>query len=190
MRTDNQLLTDFLHHSDEKAFEEFYNRHQKSMYRKALHFLKDKDEAQDFLQDFWFKIIAHPERINVVKEESVLGYLSAMLVHDLYDYFRKKKLDTVCLDDTLLNDLQQSGDYHVNSVENDVNMNEFREKRESIIRALPESDRQIYTLYDKHHLEIPEIAKQYSLNKNTTRNRIAGISRYIESKLKLLYTSI
>ncbi|WP_071145271.1 RNA polymerase sigma factor [Bacteroides ihuae] len=149
------------------------------MYRKALHFLKD----------FWLKIIAHPKRINVVKEESVLGYLSAMLVHDLYDYFRKKKLDTVCLDDTLLNDLQQRGDFHVNSVENDVNMNEFREKRESIIRALPESDRQIYTLYDKHHLEIPEIAKQYSLNKNTTRNRIAGISRYIESKLKLLYTT-
>ena len=94
------------------------------------------------------------------------------------------------LDDELLGKLHQCPEWSYNSVEDDVYCAEIQEKKVQIINSLPETDRKIYNLYEKHGFSIYDIARYSSLSEGTVRNKISTITALINNRLRPVYTAI
>ena len=56
---DSKLLT-LITIKDEKAFNVFYNRYIKLIYKFVYHELGDQDQTDDLIQDFWVKVWEDP----------------------------------------------------------------------------------------------------------------------------------
>ena len=75
-------------------------------------------------------------------------------------------------------------------MEDDVYCAEIQEKKVQIINSLPETDRKIYNLYEKHGFSIYDIARYSSLSEGTVRNKISTITALINNRLRPVYTAI
>ena len=187
MKTDKQLLIDFNSDHNHKIFKEFYDRYEARLRERAFRFLKNREDTEDFLQEFWIRVFNETDRIRTNKKEAAIGYLVVMLTHDLYDYVRVKELDTESLDGYLLDKIHQMDDFACNTVEDEVYQNEIIANKDRIVSELPEKDRMIYNLYTTDHLSVKEISGICSLSEKTVRNRLAIIKNNIQGELQVLY---
>lgn len=190
MKTDRELLNDLAENGKEGAFEELFKRYHPDLYRKSLRLLKNKEDAEDFLQDFWTYVFRNITRIKTDAQGSAARFLHTLHLCDLYDFYKRKDWGTVRLDEELLGRIQQCGELAYNSVEDEVYCAEIREKKGRIIDSLPETDRKIYNLYEKHGFSIPDIARYSSLSEGTVRNKISAITALIHNRLRPVYTAV
>lgn len=190
MKTDQELLDDFVESAENRSFEEVFKRHHSALYRKSLRFFRNKEDAEDFLQDFWTYVFRNMTRIKTDEQGSAARFLHSVYLCDLYDYYKRKDWATVRLDDELLGKLHQCPEWSYNSVEDDVYCAEIQEKKVQIINSLPETDRKIYNLYEKHGFSIYDIARYSSLSEGTVRNKISTITALINNRLRPVYTAI
>jgi RNA polymerase sigma-70 factor (ECF subfamily) len=187
MKTDKQLLNEFNCDHNHKTFKEFYDRHEAQLRERAFRFLKNREDTEDFLQEFWLRLLNETERIRTNEQEAALGYLIVMLTHDLYDFLRVKELNTEPLDDYLLDKLHQTRDFACNPVEDELYRNEIIANKDRIVADLSEKDQLIYNLYTTKHLTIKEISQLCSISEKTVRNRLAIIKNNIKGQLQVLY---
>jgi RNA polymerase sigma factor (sigma-70 family) len=186
MKTDKQLLNDFSCNRDHIIFREFYNRYDTLFRTRAFRFLKNREDTEDFLQEFWIRLLNGTEKIRTNEQGSAEGYLIVMLTHDLYDYLRIKGLATESLDDYLLDKLHKMEDFAYNQVEDELYLNEVIAHKDRIVNDLPENDRLIYNLYARHNLSVQEISRACSLSEKTVRNKLSIIKNSIKGQLQLL----
>jgi RNA polymerase sigma factor (sigma-70 family) len=188
MKTDKQLLNDFSSSRDPAVFKAFYDRHEVLLRSKTFHLLKNREDTEDFLQEFWIRLLNTTEKIKTNEDDSAVGYLVVMLTHDLYDYLRIKGLTTERLDDYLLDKLHKMERFAYNTVEDELYRNEIIANKDQIVNQLPEKERLIFNLYTIHNLSIQEIAEACSLNEKTIRNKLALIKDAIKGQLQVLYS--
>ncbi|MGV8094864.1 MAG: RNA polymerase sigma factor [Mangrovibacterium sp.] len=188
MKTDKQLLDDFIGDRNSKIFKEFYERYDTLLRERAFRFLKNRENTEDFLQEFWIRLLKEIEQIRTNEQGTAVGYLIVVMTHDLYDYLRIRELDTTSLDDYILDKLHKTGEYTYNAVEDEFFRNEVIATKDMIVRTLTEKDQLIYTLYTSRHLTVREIARVCSLSEGTIRNRLTMIKNNIKEQLQVLYT--
>lgn len=188
MKTDKQLLDAFICSHDQTVFRDFYDRHEVLLRSKTFRFLKNREDTEDFLQEFWIRLLNETGKIKTNEDGSAAGFLIVMLTHDLYDYLRIKGLTTESLDDYLLDKLHQMENFAYNTVEDELYRNEIIANKEQIVNQLPEKDRLIFNLYTIHNKSIQEISEACSLNEKTIRNKLAMIKVNIKGQLQVLYS--
>lgn len=190
MVTDKSLLEEYVAHKDRKTFESFFARYDLRFQKRALFYIKNEEDRKDFLQDLWFDILKHVMQVKTNEEGSASAWMNVVFTHKIYDFFRKQQWDTVTLDNELLEKMQQWDALGYNNAEDQLYRSELIEKKQEILNSLPETDRKIYSLYEKHGVSIREIAQYASLNERTVRNKISMISTLLQKKLRPLYASI
>ena len=89
------LLIKLTNH-DHPSFHELYNRFSVQLYANILRMVRDRDLAQEILQDVFVKVW---EKRNLIDpEKSFTSYLFQIAKNQVYDHFRKlalsKKLET------------------------------------------------------------------------------------------------
>ena len=168
----------------------FFQRYYACFQKRSLLYIKNEEDRKDFLQDLWFDIFKRAGQLKTNENGSAAAYLNILFTHDIYDYYKKRDWTTVRLDDELLGKLQQCDYLGYNSVEDDVYCAEIEEKRVQIINSLPETDRRIYTLYEKHGFSIHDIARYSSLSEGTVRNKISTINALISNRLRPIYAAV
>ena len=187
MKTDKQLLERFCCEQDPELFREFYYRYEALLRERAFRFLKNREDTEDFLQEFWLRLLTQTKQIRTNEKEAATGYLIVMVNHDLYDYLRIKELNTENLDDYLLNKLDKIDGFAYDLVEDEVYRNEIIANQEQIVNKLPKKDRLIYQLHTSNHLSVQEISRICSLSEKTVRNRLAAIKNNIKGQLQVIY---
>jgi len=187
MKTDKQLLDAFSSGRDPAVFRDFYDRHEVRLRSKTFRLLKNREDTEDFLQEFWIRLLNGTEKIKTNEHGSAVGYLVVMLTHDLYDYLRIKGLATESLDDYVLDKLHKIERFAYNTVEDELYRNEIIANKDQIVNRLPEKERLIFNLYTIHNLSIPEISEACFLNEKTIRNKLALIKDTIKGQLQVLY---
>lgn len=190
MKTDQELLDSYLCSQDNRVFEEFFQRYYACFRKRTLYYIRDEEERKDFLQDLWCNIFSRVQQIKTDENGSAASYLNIAFTHDIYDFYKRKDWATVRLDDELLGKLQLCPEWGYNSVEDDIYCTEIQEEKVRIINSLPETDRKIYNLYEKHGFSIHDIACYASLSEGTVRNKISTITALINNRLRPVYTTI
>ena len=168
----HQDLVDACLAGDESAFQSLYNLYCKAMYNVALRIVKDRDEAEDVLQDAFVSAFTH---LQSYSGKATFGaWLKRIVVNKAINFLKKQRANFVELSvDFEFEDLAESEpdiEYRVKTVQN-------------AIQQLPDGYRIVLSLYLLEGYDHKEIGEILGISESTSKTQY---SRAKQKILKLL----
>lgn len=169
-------LTNLLRKGDNNAFNEIYKRFQGLLYLYACKVIKDKEEAEDIVQEVFLYLWDKRATINITSTISV--YLYTAVRYKFFNLLDRKKI-RINYEDSFRQFLEQ-GEY---MTDNYIRQKEFSELIEQEIDALPDKMREVFVLSRKHYRSRKEIAEQLGISEKTVKNQINHALKILRGKI-------
>ncbi len=175
--TSDETLMLLYKEGDAQAFEQLYIRHKGALYRYLYRQTSDRTVADDLFQEIWLNLIKARQRYEHKAKFST--YLFRIAHNRLIDYYRSKKnAIPVSYDEDHDPDLQQAP--NVNQPEKQAEIAYGIENLISLLKGLPEAQREVFLLKEESGMTLEEIAEVTGCNKETVKSRL----RYAVKKLR------
>jgi RNA polymerase sigma-70 factor (family 1) len=169
-------LMDLLRQDSLGAFREIYTRNWKALYAEAYKRLKDKDQAEEIVQDlfaaFWNK------RSTLQVNETLAGYLYTSVGYRVIDYYRREQIrqkHRQALEITFT-----EADH---STENNIMVKDLEYSINMAVGQLPDKCRSVYELSRVSHKTNKEIAEHLGISEKTVENHITRALRKLRVSL-------
>lgn len=170
MQRDDDRLVDLALEGDARAFELLMEKHESKMYAVALRMLKNREDAQDCLQDAMLRIYKALPSFKGQSSFSTWAYRITM--NTCLDDLRRKKVRQAQSLDQMLEIGWSPVDEH-NSTERHMERSELKRNLSKAIDTLPEEMRAAVVLRDVQGFSYEEIASALSTNVGTVKSRIS-----------------
>ncbi|WMN11354.1 RNA polymerase sigma factor [Marivirga salinae] len=159
---------------DHKAFKELYMLYAKSMFNIALRILKNRDEAEDTIQEAFIKAY---NKIDQFDFQATFGaWLKKIVVNQALDYLRKESK-------WLMNDIENENITEESEVDwEDIDLKVDIVKK--AIHNLPTGFRAVASLYLFEGYEHKEIAEILSISENTSKSQFHRAKKKIKDFIK------
>lgn len=151
---------------DKSAFSEVVLRYKNLIYSVILRMVSDKEEANDLAQDVFIKIYRNLEKYN--SEYKLSTWIVRIATNHVIDYRRKKKTDTVNLDDVSDGIRAEQAD----SPEDAYIAKEQTLELSRLVADLPDMYRVPIVLYHQQGLSYQEISEITEEPLSKVKNRI------------------
>ena len=155
-----------------------FDRYSAKMLGVAIRYIKDKERAEDVLQDAFIKVFKNLKKFK--HDGSLEGWIRRIVVNTALDQLRKNK--------------KRQGDVELDDSFLELTTNNFTEERlqaESlmkIVQQLPDGYRTVFNLFAIEGYSHKEIAKKLNITENTSKSqysRAKSVLREILNKLNI-----
>jgi len=148
------------------AQEQLYDKYASVLYGICLRYCKNRDEAQDVLQDGFIKIYSKMEKYR--GDGSFEGWLKRIMIHTALDYLKTKKNENIFSNfDGVIHDV--FGETTTNTLDDDA----FSEEQLlAFIQQLPEGYRIVFNLYAIEDYSHKEIAAMLNISESTSKTQL------------------
>ena len=158
------------------AFDELYRTYSIRLYRFALSILKSGDDAEEVVQNTFFKI--WDQRDKIQSSQALKPYIFTIAYHIIIDLIRsrlkEKKYREVILQKAIINyDIEES-----------IEFGDLLDRIDSIVKDLPPRKLEIYQLSRINHLSHNEIAQKLGITIKTVENGITFSMNFIKKRLQ------
>ena len=174
--TDDNLVA-LLQKGDEQAFKSLFKKYGTRLYQFSLKYLKDKDDAEDLLNEVFLKI--WEIRQSLKTDLSFQAYLFTIAYNNIRQRFIKKSREEkyiwIFTEEYLGNSLKD---------EDRLDYYSFIERINGIIDLLPPRRKEIFILSYKDELKNEEIAEKLGLSENFVRKQLSIARKFIVQKIK------
>lgn len=181
LHNDNNIL-ERLRNDDRQALELLFKTHYAPLCRFAKNILKDKDQAEDMVQEVFLKIWDKRNELKV--SSSLKAYLFMAVKNHCLNTLklneRKNWLDEDMENDTLLSN---------NEVESKLNAKQLNEKIQQAIELLPEKCKLTFQLSRHEEMSYKEIAELMNVSVKTVENQMCKALSFLRKNI-LPYLSI
>jgi RNA polymerase sigma-70 factor (ECF subfamily) len=178
MNLNSQGLLEQIKSGDEKAYRQLFDEYYDDLCRFALMYAKDKDAAEEIVQNFFVQFWIKKENISI--NLSLKSYLFSSVRNGALNYIRdKKKLTSI--DDNI--EYLDSISYH-ESDENNIDLKDLNTRVFESIENLPQKCREIFKLSRMENLTYKEIAEKLSISQKTVENQIGIALKKLHENLK------
>jgi len=161
--SDDKLIINKLKEGDVLSFDYIFKKYNKKVYYFALSYLKNKEEAEDVVQDVFMNLWKYRDQIN---EYYVFSkYLFKITYNATCKRFRKQASDKKHLEEVLQNIIIED-----NSTNLDIEYNNLLETANLLIEKLPTRQKNILLLSIKEQLPSEQIALKLNISKKTVEN--------------------
>ena len=161
---------------DRTAQKQLYELYSGGLFVVALRYMKDRESAQDVLQDAFVKIFKH---LNTFRFDSPLkAWLRKIVVNTALKALKKDKKLTQSLE----------GDYMINQeyhYDNDGFRNLSYQHLMEIIGSLPDGCRTIFNLYAIEGYKHQEIANELGVSVGTSKSQYSRAKTLLQEKLAI-----
>jgi len=160
--------------ANERAFYDLYNKYWQKLYSHAYGIIKDRQEAEDVVQEVFMAIWAKGSELNNVKNVSAYLITSA----------RNKAISLY--NENSISDQEFSEFSHyltINDTEDTLNFSELNEKVSNLMKRLPEKCRKIFYLSRIENLSHKEISEKLGIRPQTVKNQISKALVFIKANL-------
>lgn len=168
---------------DAKAFNAFYNRYIKMIYRFVFKELNDESLADDLIQDFWLRVWEDPSFLRCSESGSVQVYMLQHLKFRILDLYRK----TVT---TLLRECTvETAEYELieyNSVTKDLSVKELVVIIHEALEQQPQIIRNTFWMRINNRT-VEETARILSVSHKTVYNRYSESLAVVRSYIREHY---
>ena len=172
---DSELLLRLKNEEDAAAaFEELYCRFWHKLYIAAYKRLKNKELAEEIIQDFFTKLWQNRHRLNVSKSFDVYAFSSIKYL--VINYYSKQNSIEV------YSNYSQARDYD-NATEDSIITRDLNNQIEQQISRLPEKCRDVYELSRKEHKSNKEIAGLLGISEKTVENHMTKALKRLKLNL-------
>lgn len=174
---------------DEKAIEELFECTSKKGYYVALKYLKNKEDAQDILQDAYVSVLSkldslkNPEKFDKWLYQIIANKAKNYLVKNkplLFEQLEKDDEDAISFEETIQDDTLEF------QPKENCDYQELKQALKVLIDELPDDQRMCLLMYYFEELSINEIAESLELNTNTIKSRLNYARKKIKEKVEEL----
>jgi RNA polymerase sigma-70 factor (family 1) len=161
--SDDKLIINKLKDGDVLSFDYIFKKYNKKVYYFAISYLKNKEEAEDVVQEVFLNLWKCRNQIN---EYYVFSkYLFKITYNTTCKKFRKQASDKKQMEEVLQNIIIED-----NSTNLDIEYNNLLENANLLIEKLPSRQKSIFFLSTKEHLTNEQIAQKLNISKKTVDN--------------------
>jgi RNA polymerase sigma-70 factor (ECF subfamily) len=176
MELENESIGTLLAQRDETAFEQVFKTHFKRLHVYAFTILRDEVEAEEMVQQVFFKLWERNENLSLTG--SVSAYLYRAVHNESLNYIRHQKV-------------RSNHQLHVayrmkNEVEHPskkVIAGELEKKIHAALNELPEQCRTIFQMSRFDELKYREIADELGISVKTVENQMGKALKLLRQKL-------
>jgi RNA polymerase sigma-70 factor (family 1) len=172
----DQALIELLRQGDMAAFDALYDRYWRLLYNLAYQKIRDRDLAEELVQDLFINLWVRRERLQV--QTSMAAYLSMGVRYMIIKFFQKERVQQR-YEQTLA--LQPN---YANSTEESLGYQELQQVIEQEINKLPEKCREVFQLSRYDHLSQKEISLKLHISEKTVENHIGKALKLLRLSLK------
>ena len=174
---------------DDTAFGILLQRHQKSVHALVWRKLGDFHTAEDITQDTFLQ--AYKKLSTLKNHNQFAGWLYVIADRLCIDWSRKRRLITQSLEDTPVEEIEQSSyAYHVSEAQETERTERHRELVKKLLAKLPESERTVVTLYYLGEMTTKEIGKFLGVSVDTIKSRLRRGRKRLQEDEELMIQEV
>jgi len=160
---------------------ELYKQFASSMLAVCFRYARNRDEAEDFLQEGFVKVF---QKISSFRREGSLeGWIKRIMINNSLNEIKKNRRIPFLEDIELINERQIVDAEEPKGDLEPVPAHVLME----MIRTLPEGYRVVFTLYVMEDYSHKEIATELSISENTSKTQLLKARRVLKGKLNDYY---
>ena len=165
---DDKIIVENLKKGDVLSFDSIFKKYNKKVYYFALSYLKNREEAQDVVQEVFMNLWRSRDQIN---EYYVFSkYLFKITYNTTCKRFRKLASDKRQMEEVVLSNILED-----NSTNLEIEYNNLLETANTFIEKIPTRQKKIFLLSINEHLTTEQIAKQLNISKKTVENYLSNV---------------
>jgi RNA polymerase sigma-70 factor, ECF subfamily len=176
MEIQDVLISDLLAKRDEAAFEQVFKTHFKNLHGYACAMLKDEDEAEEMVQQVFFKLWDRSDRLSLTG--SVSPYLYRAVHNECLNYLKHQKVKTNHQLHVAHRMKQET-----ESIGGKLMTKELENRYKAALNELPEQCRTIFQLSRFEDLKYREIADRLGISVKTVENQMGKALKVLRLKL-------
>lgn len=169
-------------HMDSVTFEAIIDKFAAELLNRATHLTKDKDQAEDLVQDVFMDLWERREKLQI--QTSISGYLHTSLKHHFLRQVSRNQLHEQAVEHLL---------YKMNQLEGTVldvmAAHDLHQTLTSVLDQLPDTMQQIFKLRQEDH-SLREIAQALGLAEQTVKSYHSELNRRIREAILLKHPDI
>lgn len=172
----NDAITGLLAKKDEAAFEQVFKSHFKSLHAYAFTILKDEIQAEEIVQQVFFKLWDRADTLSITG--SVTAYLYRAVHNESLNYIKHQKVRAehrLHVAYSMKNQADHASKKVLNS--------ELEKKLHEAMEELPEQCRTIFQLSRFEEMKYREIADRLDISVKTVENQMGKALRILRLKL-------
>ncbi|MBU3808532.1 MAG: RNA polymerase sigma-70 factor [Candidatus Phocaeicola faecipullorum] len=180
---EDKILIEGLKQGNTGIFNLVFTRFYSSLVLHATMHEIPEDEAEDLVQDFFFRLWLNRAKIDI--HTSLKNYMFVSIKNSCNDYFRHKKAENNIKETLSLNNNGEpfnDRDFLVES--------ELREIINIAINKLPEKCRKVFILYKFQNMKVDEIAEMENISKRTVETHLGKAYKILREELKAYLPAI
>ncbi len=189
MKLTDHTLLDRIQSGDRAAFMLLYDRYWDSLYAFAFGRLRNKEAAEEILQNLWIKILEDPQAIQSDESGNAKGYLLRYLHYRIIDFYNssKKNSSVVSIDESDLSIEITDTEYFEILEENDISA--LFEMINEVVSQLPLTEQKVFDLRIRESRSVDETAEALGLSNKTVSNKLSKTLGEVRKKLNPDYQS-
>lgn len=176
MELENQTIGTLLAQRDETTFEQVFKTHFKRLHAYAFTILKDEAEAEEMVQQVFFKIWERNENLSLTG--SVTAYLYRAVHNESLNYIKHQKVRSdhkLHIAYSMKNEVEHPG--------KKILASEMEKKIHEALNELPEQCRTIFQMSRFDELKYREIADKLGISVKTVENQMGKALKLLRAKL-------
>jgi len=170
-KSDEQLISLYVDGKNE-AFDELLERHKDRLYMYIYHSVKSDEIADDIFQDTFVKAIMTIKQGRYVENGHFPAWITRIAHNLIIDYFRQLKAENLqSTDDDDVNILNRK-ELSDCTIEDNMVTTQIHNDVRRLVRALPESQREVLVMRYYKNMSFKEIADTTGVSINTALGRM------------------
>ncbi len=171
----DEVLWIAIQNSDDKAFNTLFNRYWKKLYSTVLHYINNKEIAEQVVQDVFVVLWKRREHLAI---ENFASYIHATARYHVFKELRAKKKTLIEYTDSY-----QGYDEVCtkNMGELRLGYRDFQNQVSSYLAPLPKRCREIFWLSRVENLTNDEIAERFCISKRSVENQLTIALRHMRN---------
>lgn len=173
----DSVLTAQLQQGDKQAFKALFDKYGPRLYQFSLRYLKEKEEAEDLLNEVFLKIWENRQSLR--SNSSFQAYLFTIAYNRIRQWFLKKNREEKYIQ-------VFAEEYLASSSRDDDQLDYqlFVKRMNEIIDLLPPRRKEIFILSYKEEQKNNEIAEQLGLSEQFIKKQLSIARKFIIDKIK------
>ena len=170
---------------DDAAFEILIRRYQKGIHSLAWRSIHDFHYAEEIMQDTF--LTAYRKLPTLKNHNQFAGWIYAIANRLCIDWIRKQKHIFQSLEDTRLEEIEESSYIHHMLEQQEAEKREnYHELVQKLLDKLPESEQHVVTLYYLEEMSTKEIGELMGVSVNTITSRLQRARKRLQTDKDLL----
>lgn len=189
MNLTDQALLNKIKTGDRTAFMLLYERYWDSLYAFVLGRTKNREIAEEILQNLWIKILEDTDTIQSDESENAKGYLLRHLHYRIIDFYNSSKKDPsiISIDESdMLIEITDT-EYFEILEENDISA--LFEMIDTVVSKLPMTEQKVFDMRIRKNMSVDETAEALGISNKTVSNKLSKTLGEIREKLNPDYQS-